>query len=459
MKASLGWTDSVEIRFPKEIVKGIARSFGYALVTWAPGLRLVHAGPVKNSTAYEAVLMGEVKTVRSSKFFPVLKVSVSSTQDEKTHVTMHGWVLTLPRRAKNLSQDIQPEKESAAADRVLADLIVSVPLETMLFDYVAAVIERIIKSSEGAMTREEALKLAVFMADRYDLQQQMRMLKSQYKIVRAPLILSSYRDQLINKFAGPGQPLFDWMVENAELRGLTLCGQNGVSFRRDIIVRGTRSICFLVRDKRHSTALSIILVCRTHGRDLSEFMFRQGSNVGITVANGIATEGAGLVYTELRAAAISLNHDALWKTLSSRRGPPGEPSQKDVLELLDLSCVKHITRYLGDCSDSQKLRTLLELRIDWRSCCELMKDDPGFLPSCTVVTGDAQCRYMRLFFLDSEDMFLLISVDDNLAVQINIVNRGGNLASSSLNSDRRKDMAIQKVLNYFLHFVWGNALT
>jgi hypothetical protein len=458
MKATLGWTDSVEFRFPKEIVKGIARSFGYALVTWAPGLRLIHVGPVKNSPAYEAVLMGEVKNVRSSKFFPVLKVSVSFSHKEKTHVMMQGWVLTFPRRAKTLSQDIQPEKESAAADKVLADLILSVPLETMLFDYVAAVIERIIKSSEGAMSKEEALKLAVFMTDRYGLQKQMRMLKSQYKIIRAPLILASYRDSLINKFDGPGHPLFDWMVENAEVRGLTLCGPNGVSFRRDVIVRGTKSICFLVRDTREPTSMSIIFVCRTHGRDLSEFMFRPGSNVGITVANGIAIEGAGLVYTELHAAAISLNYDALWKTLSSKRVPAGKPSQKDILELLDLSCVEHITRYLGTGADSHKLRTLLDFRIDWRSCCELMKNDAGFSPSRMVVTGDAQCRYMRLFFLDSEDLFLLISVDDNLVAQINIVDRGGNNASSPLNPDRRQKLAIQKVLNYFLHFVWGNAL-
>ena len=82
--------------------------------------------------------------------------------------------------------------------------------------------------------------------------------------------------------------------------------------------------------------MSIIFVCRTHGRALSEFMFRPGSNVGITVANGIAIEGAGRVYTELHAAAISLNYDALWKTLSSKRVPAGKPLQKDILELLDL---------------------------------------------------------------------------------------------------------------------------
>jgi hypothetical protein len=291
---------------------------------------------------------------------------------------------------------------------------------------------------------------------KYTLKQQSKMLRSNYKAFKATIVLKSYCSKLIDLFKGAA--LFNWLMSNAEKRNLVPCGSDGLCFKREILVRGTKSLCFLVYDKAVTDKMELVILCRTQGRDVHEYVFREGSNVGISIVDSIAVESAGLSYGELQAAARNLRRDDLWTRLS-KTGPfassNDQAAQPLINEFLELCTVWPIAQHLKNTMEFRRLVGLFEeLDTDWRLVCELMSKDPAFSPSWTFTSEELQLR-KGLFYMRNEELFLCMKIpidSDGRDIEFEIVERNG------CSSAEKKSMVIQKLVNFLLYFIWSDML-
>ena len=213
------------------------------------------------------------------------------------------------------------------------------------------------------------------------------------------------------------------------------------------------AICFLTRDHSEDKLMKLVILCRTQGRDLAEFMFREGSNIAIHILDNIAVEAAGLALKELRVVAERLRKDYLWKLFSS----PSFGSQQlnnsyelGVPEMLSLATVRPIQHLLGTClvgSITEVARLLSpDSGIHWTVCCLAMMNDPIFTPHCSI---DSEGYVSHLFYIREEDLFYLIVVDvRGRLLRSDLVER------DDLVSTERRNLAIQKFTNFLLHFIW-----
>jgi len=474
-RASPAWGDAAELLpLHPSILKAFPVSFGRTLSLWIRGLNLVPCvlpttAPASMSES-PVILMSEVKNLRSCKCFAAVKLNTTKIQVEgqtRSVVCCDGFILTLPRRPKTDGDECRngdvyvsralSEKDSTGLDKLATDLRTAIPLESILFDYVAAIAERTMKSTGGELNYGEALHLTQQLVSRYDLRHQKKMLRSNYKAFQATIVLSSYRNRLIDMF--DSNRLFRWLMSNVEKRTLIACGTEGLCFKREIVVRGTHSICFLTCDKSVLEKMELVILCRTQGRSLEEFMFREGSYVAISILDNIAVEAAGLAYEELRFAASCLHRDILWSQVSMtgpRSASQTVPSRAKIQELLALCTIKPLSQYSKSSIELQRLSVILDnqLDADWRSCCEAMSKDPAFSPSWTVVDNEAGGDYKCLHYLNTEELFLLISVDsEGQNFQIEVVEgKDRSLV------DRKRGMVVQKLTNFLLHYVWSDML-
>jgi hypothetical protein len=195
----------------------------------------------------------------------------------------------------------------------------------------------------------------------------------------------------------------------------------------------------------------LVILCRTQGRNLSEFMFREGSNVAIHILDNIVLEAAGLAFKELKFVAEKLRRDALWKSFSSNtEGMTSILTQKRIYEMLSLTTVRPLLQVLGNniTSAMPEITTLLgpELFVDWTSCCQCMAHDTSFSPYWSI-EGDGATNH--LFFMEQEDVFLLVGVNESSTlVGAALVEKDDSL------TQERRQIALQKFLNFLLHFIW-----
>jgi hypothetical protein len=411
------------------------------------------------------ILMGDVRNVRNCKCFGVIRLSTTVTRiagETKTLVVCNGWILTLPRRTKRSGEDAQAhlifncrstlEKDSTGLDKLATDMRTALPLESMLFDFVAWTVERAMKSVDGNLDYTESLQLVRQLINKNQLGRQIKVLKSNYKAFEATIKLKSYRHRLIDKHDAP--PLFEWLMSNTKSRGLIRCGVDGLCFKREVIVRGTHSICFLTCEKTVTESMKLVILCRTQGRNLHEFMFREGSNTAISIVDNIAVEAAGLAFEELRSAASSLHRDALW-TRVSHFGPSAKtfkkPMEEEIDELLDLSPVSPIWQFTKNKTDSQRLALVLdEELIDWEQCFDAMAKDPLFSPAW-VLSKDGEQRTRRLFYIRAEDVLVLgIVPPSGNAPQFFLVERSQNSLVGP-----KSALVTQKLTNFLLHYLWS----
>jgi hypothetical protein len=259
---------------------------------------------------------------------------------------------------------------------------------------------------------------------------------------------------LINLYDGP--TLFTWLSSNVGRRNLIDCGATGLCFKREIVVGVTQSICFLSCDKQNSGTMKLDILCRTQGKNLYEFMFRQGSNIAISILGNIAVEFAGAAYKELRVAAASLQKEKLWALLSSTSNASREaPSTERVTELLNLCSVKPILNFLDNSSDSQRFFTIYSdtVLIDPIRCCVCMKRDPMFLPAWDLTEANEPSS-QHLFYVRSENLFLFVKGNRNgTGLQIDLVEQEERPAF-----DKSTTGVIEKLANFLLHFLWSEAL-
>jgi hypothetical protein len=130
--------------------------------------------------------------------------------------------------------------------------------------------------------------------------------------------------------------------------------------------------------------------------------------------------------------------------------------QSEIPELMELCAIKPLSDFLCDPTDSQQLRMVLECDrgIDWRRCASVMAEDQGFSPSWPLLDGAEQGDISILYYLNAEDVFLLLATsDEGEKLRLSIV------IQPELPIEGEKFVLLaQKLSNYFLHFVWSELL-
>ena len=257
------------------------------------------------------------------------------------------------------------------------------------------------------------------------------------------------------------------------------------------------ALCFLILHTRDAAKMTIVILCRTQGRNLSDFMFREKSNVAIRILDNIAVEAAGLAYKELRFCSEKLRKEKLWMSFSSSSVVLKQPTPllESMDEMLRLSHVRplSVSQSSGNnLTDGLPELTMLlgdESGINWPVCCNCMKRDKRVFsphwsfegpPLPPPLHDDIQQKQQHdpktvthLFYMRDEDLFLLLKISSSpssvlpstntAASTTNITSTAtGNLLAASIveknevaNLERRR-MALQKFANFLLHYIWQN---
>ena len=180
---------------------------------------------------------------------------------------------------------------------------------------------------------------------------------------------------------------------------------------------------FITLYPNESGKMKLVILTRTQGLDLADFMFREGSNVAIHILDNIAIEGSRLALKELHFVAECLLKDTLWKSFSSssrfltsalKPTSSKMPQQQSLKELLRLVPTQPFLQL--PMSGSSKIDRIpdevsflfgKESGIDWLSCCSSMKQNKFFSPHTST---ENKGSINNLFYVRRYDIFLMIVV-------------------------------------------------
>lgn len=248
---------------------------------------------------------------------------------------------------------------------------------------------------------------------------------------------------------------------------------------------GTQSVCFLSCDRQNSDKLRLSILSRSQGKDLHGFVFKPGSIVAMTIMAHIAVEAATLVYEELRFASVSLRQKSIWTLLSSHQTPSPSAAQSAFfsspeaslaalgIELLSLCSVYPILSYLNAEHDNiQSIFRNVPSILHPLRCCQYMQQDSTFspcwdweVPANSKSDLSPLSHHQFLFYLDSANMFLCITVIDGQDWNVDLVQQGP-LHSTLVSNDKQHSSAfpvahstkgaVAKVVNFILHSLWSD---
>jgi len=207
--------------------------------------------------------------------------------------------------------------------------------------------------------------------------------------------------------------------------------------------------------------MKLIILCRTQGIDLADFMFREGSNIAIHILDNIAIEGSGLALKELHFVAECLLKDSLWKSFSSRRSYltlsqstiNRMPHQQNLYELLRLVPAHPFLQLPinGSFKNDRIPADVsflfgIESGINWLSCCSSMKQNKFFSPhSSTEEKGSIN----NLFYIEQYDIFLMLVVKrDSSLLRIDVIEKKI--------IPEKYQLIFDSVVSFILHYVWHN---
>lgn len=215
-----------------------------------------------------------------------------------------------------------------------------------------------------------------------------------------------------------------------------------------VSVNTTQSIVLLNFDDKVPGNMYLDIVCRTQGKDLYDFMFREGSNVAVSIFGNIAIEAAILTYVEIRAAAINLRRDHLWNSFFVFR----DGSTDALLELLNLCIIVPFDKIIGDNEEVNQILTLCNDSTFFNPTrfCTSMCNDPAFLRTWESIGTENNSR-QYLYYIPNDDYYLLVSTNVNgVQFQLELIDR-----TSSAGNEKRTNLVLQKVVNFILFFIWS----
>ncbi|CAJ1954420.1 unnamed protein product [Cylindrotheca closterium] len=488
-KAAFAWSDSRPFPpIPNGTGKFFIPLFARYLAALNPGLQIV---PIRLngsvSKEYDSILLSsEVKNVRGCKAFVAVLLS-RVTIDGKDIIRSEGAVINLPRRSREaqlkkgggtLRSSMFIEKDSAGMAKLGHELHQRLCLDRNLFDFNASMMERTVRLQETTFELKDIVPTMRRMMSKFSLERQKRIPKLNYRVFEAAVILKNYNDKFISKFNG--EELFQRLYAEAEDMDMIRCEQ-GLCFKKGISVRGSHCVCFLTSNETELSKMQLVLLCRTQGRDLADFMFREGSNVAIRILDNIVLESSGMAFKALRTAARDLLKDSLWRLLSSPtqlQEPAPISMQAEIQELLALTHARRLRevqdRLLGHRknSNSSKFKSSLMnpsvlLDVNWDSLCDAMHHDPAFAPHWVLDDDSLMSSHWsqsgllspiqsslkitsHLFYLSSADLFLLFGINHlkRTIEMVSLVEKDDSVAPE------RRQIAIQQLYNFLLHFMW-----
>lgn len=453
----VGMDAAAMLPLPRRLVKTFPAKFALSVATCSPELSVV---PVRfrGEPHNQFYLAGKVRAVHNCKCMSIARVSVTTVlggAQKYSLVLLQTYVLIVPRREQDARRMTKSrrynscaliEKDAAGTDLLAHSMNEALKLQKTLFDHAASTAERAMKSVEEELEYGEVLLLLDSLMSKYSLRQQRIMLRSNYKCFGARIVLDSYESSVISRY--DSLTLFRWLSENCANQSMILCGQGGLCFKREVVVAGTSSVCFLTPDSDSIDSLWLVILCRTQGKDLYDFMFRENSNVAISVVDNIAVECAGLAYQELQLAARTIQRDSLWKRVAEPR--QGEsPTVEDMEQLLGLCFVKPVSYYLKAPNDMKSFYTIIngDEGRDWSKNCETLRGEPSWSPSWPFGSNK------RIFYSCNDDVFVILFRQEDGKTSIDLVEREDISSSRS-----RSIFAVQRLLNFFLLSFWDELM-
>ena len=204
--------------------------------------------------------------------------------------------------------------------------------------------------------------------------------------------------------------------------------------------------------------MKLVVLSRTQGLNLANFMFRSGSNVAIHILDNIAIEGSRLALKELHFVAECLLKDSLWKSFSSSKYSASTStsllSQQNTLhELLRLVPVHPFLQLpVNGSSKIDRIPAEVyflfgnESGIDWHSCCASMKEENFFSPHSSTESNDLT---NNLFYMNKYDVFLMIVVKRDSSLQrIDVIEKK--------RIPDKYHLIFDSVVHFVLQYVWYN---
>jgi hypothetical protein len=195
--------------------------------------------------------------------------------------------------------------------------------------------------------------------------------------------------------------------------------------------------------------MKLVVLCRTQGTNLNEYVIREDSKLAFSISDSIAIEAAGIAFKELRVAAQNLRKESLWALLSGKTFSR-VPTSAEIAEFLALCIVQPIEKSFESSNEMQRFGLVYKKLhlFDANRLVDSMKTDPAFSPAWDMI-GDDGCSMQHLFYIGSDDIFLLVRGRGSASVKIDVVLQDKNKI------DHNGVAALQRLSNYLLHFMWS----
>ena len=303
-----------------------------------------------------------------------------------------------------------------------------------------------------------------------------------YRAFEATIVLKSYNDRLIDMFETGA--LFERLCIEAEDRDTLSCG-NALCLKQ-ISVKGSHckfdqssplywdnhqssltygflntAMFFITPYPNKRNEMKLVILTRTQGLNLADFMFREGSNVAIHILDNIAIEGSRLALKELHFVAECLLKDTLWKSFSSSRFPTSalqstanrmasQHSLNELLSLVPAHPFLHLPLSVSSKIDGIPAEVSFlfgkESGIDWLSCCSSMKQNKFFCPHSST---ESKGFINHLFYIRRYDVFLMIVVKrDSSLLRIDVIEKK--------RMPDKYHLIFDSVVSFVLQYVWHN---
>jgi hypothetical protein len=194
--------------------------------------------------------------------------------------------------------------------------------------------------------------------------------------------------------------------------------------------------------------MKLVILCRTQGTNLNEYVIREDSKLAFSISDSIAIEAAGLAFKELRVAAQNLRKESLWALMSGKTSTR-VPTSAEITEFLALCVVQPIEKSFESSNEIHRFGLIYKKLhlVDLGRLVDSMKTDPAFSPAWDMI-GDDGCSMQYLFFVESDDIFLLVRGREGV-VKIDVV-------LQDIYKVVRDGVALlQRLSNYLLHFMWS----
>jgi len=418
-------------------------------------LQLTQSQQLKNNEPQDTVYLSkELKKFHRFSYTLVIRLRLVKRGTEPI-ARCDTWIVALPNLTnskkieKKRNNWSKLERNSAWIDQCTSLVHRDIVFEAQLLNFVGSYIDCHLLSPGK---KDWVLPLLYSTMKRFPLKKQRQLRGLHYRVIETRLVPTSYQDKMIDLYSA--SDLLNYLKIGADAYDLVQCGHDGVCTTKEFVMEESRSHCFLTTCGASKTVLTMIILCHTGGRNLEEFMLREGSPYAVRLRDKVVVEGARVAKDALRFAALGIYRNSLWDVFSVML--PDTPHNllseaNNFDELRKITCLTPLDY------SNKELSNLLEdedLKTDWKLFCSSMKEDPLFQPSWSFPPITSSNFGLYTFFLKPDDVFLIFKVmqDDGRLLE------GTIMSKDTLESGDTRDRVESAQLffvNFYLHYIWN----